>query len=90
VFALSIGLALAANGRGLGSFVGASAFLQLATDMYQLIPFGSLGSGGGPPWGGLPGRAFAAVASGGRSEAIKPAGATTQMSDSEVAQLYGY
>jgi hypothetical protein len=49
VFALSIGAQLFAHGGGLGAFVYSIAFLQLATDLYSLIPFGSTGSAG-PPW----------------------------------------
>jgi hypothetical protein len=48
VFALSIGAQLFAHG-GFGPFVYSIAFLQLATDLYSLIPFGSTGSGG-LPW----------------------------------------
>jgi hypothetical protein len=49
VLALSIGAQLFAHGGGLGAFVYSIAFLQLATDLYSLIPFGSAGSAG-PPW----------------------------------------
>jgi hypothetical protein len=49
VFALSIGAQLFAHGGGLGAFVYSIAFLQLATDLYSLIPFGSTGSSG-VPW----------------------------------------
>jgi hypothetical protein len=48
VFALSIGAQLFAHG-GIGSFVYSIAFLQLATDLYHLIPFGTTGSSG-LPW----------------------------------------
>jgi hypothetical protein len=50
VFALSIGAQLFTHGGGLVAFVYSIAFLQLATDVYSLIPFGGAGSGG-PPWG---------------------------------------
>jgi hypothetical protein len=50
VFALSIGAQLFAHGGGLGAFVYSIAFLQLASDVYNLIPFGSPEAGGGPPW----------------------------------------
>jgi hypothetical protein len=49
VLALSIGTQLFAHGGGLGAFVYSIAFLQLATDLYSLIPFGGTGSAG-PPW----------------------------------------
>lgn len=52
VMALSIGAQLFAHGSGLGAFVYSIAFLQLATDLYGLIPFGTSGSGG-PPWGAV-------------------------------------
>lgn len=52
VMALSIGAQLFAHGTGLGAFVYSIAFLQLATDLYTLIPFGSAASGG-PPWGAV-------------------------------------
>jgi hypothetical protein len=48
VFALSMGAQLFANGGGLGAFLYSIAFLQLATDVYSLIPFGSTGSSGAP------------------------------------------
>ncbi len=49
VFALSIGTQLFAHGGGVGAFVYSIAFLQLASDVYSLIPFGTSGSAG-PPW----------------------------------------
>lgn len=49
VLALSIGAQLFAQGAGFAGFVYSIAFLQLATDLYSLIPFGSSGAGG-PPW----------------------------------------
>src|SRR5438132_9946737 len=52
VMALAIGGQLFAHGSGLGAFVYSIAFLQLATDLYSLIPFGSTGSTG-PPFGSL-------------------------------------
>ncbi len=56
VFALSIGAGLFAGGAGIGAFVYSIAFLQLATDLYSIIPFGHSGNSGGAPWGTLPGR----------------------------------
>ena len=56
VLALTIGTQLFAFGDGgLGAFVYSIAFLQLATDLYTFIPFGSVGSHGAP-WGPLPWR----------------------------------
>jgi hypothetical protein len=50
VLALSIGAQLFAHGGGFGGFIYSIAFLQLATDLYSLIPFGSPGVDAGPPW----------------------------------------
>jgi hypothetical protein len=46
VFALSVGVQLFANGGGgLGPFVYSIAFLQLASDLYSMIPFGNAVAG---------------------------------------------
>jgi hypothetical protein len=46
VFALSMGVQLFADGgRGLGPFVYSIAFLQLASDLYSVIPFGNTVAG---------------------------------------------
>jgi hypothetical protein len=97
VLALTIGAQLFATGSGLGAFVYSIAFLQLATDVYSLIPFGA--SRPGPtPWGGLPWRAPALIgaitgpASAGAAAATTmagaawPAGATRGLG----TQTYGY
>ncbi len=52
VMALTIGAQLFAHGSGLAAFVYSIAFLQLATDLYSLIPFGSISSSSAP-WGNL-------------------------------------
>jgi hypothetical protein len=52
VMALTIGAQLFARGSGIGAFVYSIAFLQLATDLYSLIPFGSAGYAT-PPFGGV-------------------------------------
>jgi hypothetical protein len=102
VLALTIGAQLFARGSGtVGSFFYSIAFMQLATDLYSLIPFGSVSSSGAP-WGGLPVRlamglgglggaaagAGAAAATLARTQARYPwpAGATTE----SVASMYGY
>lgn len=93
VFALAVGLGLflGGGGSGLGPFVYSIAFLQLATDLYSLIPFGHVGSSGAP-WGALPMRfAPAFVGIGGAAAATKtaaawPAGATAN----HMAEMYGY
>jgi hypothetical protein len=87
VMALSIGAQLFARGAGLGAFVYSIAFLQLATDLYTLIPFGHVGSSGAP-WGSLPWRApLAAMGAGGAGAAAAaiPANQLTTRAD-----LYGY
>jgi hypothetical protein len=86
-FALAIGLGLfAGGGGGLGPFVYSIAFLQLATDLYSLIPFGSVGSNG-PPWGALPRLAPPGTgATTARAAAAWPAGATA----GHMAEMYGY
>jgi hypothetical protein len=92
VFALAVGVGLFVHGgSGIGPFVYSIAFLQLATDLYSLIPFGSI-PGSGAPWGALPGRGALAAALGmtpiGRAAttaaAIPASGLTT------LADQYGY
>jgi len=62
VLALTIGVQFFTfGGGGLASFVYSIAALQLATDLYHLIPFGTVGFGGGAPWGGLPWRVPAMI-----------------------------
>jgi hypothetical protein len=92
VLALTIGAQLFAHGAGtLGSFFYSIAFMQLATDLYTLIPFGSIGDHGAP-WGSLPWRAAAVAtgnapaAAGAASKAAWPAGATA----GHMADMYGY
>jgi hypothetical protein len=97
VLALTIGTQLfARGGSSLATFVYSIAFLQLATDMYSLIPFGFVGHSGAP-WGWLPalrpalaawggGGAAAAAASTTAARYPWPTGATTE----SVAQQYGY
>jgi hypothetical protein len=96
VLALSIGAQLFARaGSSLAAFVYSIAFLQLATDLYTLIPFGTVGHHGAP-WGWLPWRLpLAAWGAGGTAAAATsttaakfswPAGATTE----SVASQYGY
>lgn len=87
VMALTIGAQLFAHGSGLGAFVYSIAFLQLATDLYSLIPFGHTGGGGGPPWGGVAGlaRPLVGAAMGPAAAAAIPANQLTTMAD-----RYGY
>jgi hypothetical protein len=95
VMALTIGAQLFAEGSGLGAFVYSIAFLQLATDLYTLIPFGTTGSGGAP-WGNLPSR-LPAMIGGGPAGAATAAGAAAASSVAQsatssgpVVQTYGY
>lgn len=96
VFALAIGLGLFAGGGGggLGPFVYSIAFLQLATDLYQLIPFSSLGGGGGPPWGGLPLQATRLARGGGAAAAagamVSAPAIRPQLLADQAYSHYGY
>ena len=89
VMALSIGVQMAAYGSGLGAFVFSIAFLQLATDLYSLIPFGMAAGGGGSPWGGLPMQA-ARMASGVGGGTAAAAAAAPAMRSQMLADQYGY
>lgn len=92
VFALSIGVGLFINGgTGIGPFVYSIAFLQLATDLYSLIPFGMVGSSGAP-WGSLPWRAplVAALGPGAASAGASAASASTAIRSQLAADMYGY
>ena len=93
VMALTIGAQLFARGSGLGAFVYSIAFLQLATDLYGLIPFGSSNHGTGP-WGAVSWSAPAMLggitrtiggAAGGAASVTVSAGSATV-----VGQSYGY
>jgi hypothetical protein len=87
VMALTIGAQLFAYGGGLGAFVYSIAFLQLAHDLYELIPFG-LARSSGAPWGSLPWRAPMALALGGGAGAVAASAPT--MRPSMLADQYGY
>src|SRR5579859_67229 len=77
VMALTIGAQLFAHGSGIGAFVYSIAFLQLATDLYGVIPFGRIDSSS-PPWGALPYRVSGMV--GGPAGAAAAAGASMAQS----------
>jgi hypothetical protein len=88
IMALTIGAQLFARGNGLGAFVYSIAFLQLATDLYTLIPFGTSHHAAGP-WGGLSWSAPAML--GGVTRTIGGAGAAvTAGSATVLGQTYGY
>jgi hypothetical protein len=92
VFALSIGLGMFAGGGGdIGGVVWSIAFLQLATDMYSLIPFGHV-THQGSPIAAAAGvfRTGLAVSSAMAGRTLEVAGATTKMSDAQVSSFYGY
>jgi hypothetical protein len=96
MMALSIGAQLFAHGSGPAAFVYSIAFLQLATDLYSLIPFGSIASTGSP-WGSLslPMPALlggAARAAGGVGVAVGAVGSVAQSMTSATPGVgtYGY
>lgn len=94
VMALSIGAQLFAHGSGLGAFVYSIAFLQLATDIYSLLPFGSAGGYSTPPWGAISWPAPAVLggalrAAGGVGAAVG-VGAAAARGASSAAPTYGY
>lgn len=101
VMALSIGAQLFARGNGMGAFVYSIAFLQLATDIYSVIPFGQAGVHSVPPWGaiGWPGPAMlgsffrgggAIGAAAGAASAAVGGGAQASGAANAVAPTYGY
>lgn len=88
VMALSIGVQLFAfGGSGLATFVYSIAALQLATDLYGLIPFGHA-SAQGAPWGNLPWRLPAAIA--GLNGATATAASGLSVRPQIAADMYGY
>ncbi len=93
VFALSVGVGLFLNGgSGIGPFVYSIAFLQLATDLYDLLPFGAVRASG-PPWGSLPWRAALATAMGpmtGGASTGSAAAAAPAIRPQLLADQYGY
>jgi hypothetical protein len=96
VFALSIGTQLFAHGGGIGVFVYSIAFLQLASDVYSLIPFGSGGSIGAPWALAWPAPEAAKLATGGLSGiagGVAVAAGTVAAGAASVGgggQTYGY
>jgi hypothetical protein len=90
VMALSIGAQLFAFGSGMGAFVFSIAFLQLATDVYNLIPFGSTGSSG-LPWGAISWPAPAVIGGMTGGAAVTAAGgALAARGAGSGVQTYGY
>jgi hypothetical protein len=96
VMALSIGVQLFVHGSGLGAFVYSIAFLQLAADLYSLIPFGSIGASA-PPWGGLSlpmpfvlGSAARAAGGVGAVAGVANSVVQTATAAGSLSQTYGY
>ena len=90
VFALGIGLGLFSHGgTGIGPFVYSIAFLQLATDLYSLIPFGHVQQSGAP-WGGLPMRLGLLAASGASAGTSAAAASIPPNRVTTIAESYGY
>jgi hypothetical protein len=99
VLALSIGAQLFAHGGGgVTAFLFSIAFLQLATDLYSLIPFGSPGMDG-PPWAlawpahvlASHGRGLVGGVAGGAGVAVAASAAVTGAAASRGGgQMYGY
>ena len=94
VMALSIGAQLFAHGSGIGAFVFSIAALQLATDLYSLIPFGHIGHQGSP-MGSAAGALRGAAAVGGLAAGFgagSAAVATAPLTNRQVvtASDYGY
>ncbi len=89
VLALSIGTQLFAHGSGLMAFMFAVAAMQVASDIYKILPGVSGGHGGGAPWGFLP---LAPLAMRAATPAPVVAGAlsTTSLTDKQISQVYGY
>jgi hypothetical protein len=94
VMALTIGAQLFAHGSGVGAIVYSIAFVQLATDVYNLIPFGSVAASN-PPWGSVSAPALVAKATrmaGGVGSAVVTVGArmVSSSASSSASQTYGY
>src|SRR5262249_5050347 len=103
VFALSVGLGMfAGGGQGnLGAAVWSIGFLQLPTDLYDLIPFGHISPSAGPLASFGPRAAFAgvsaaisgggaALAAGGAAGVGGPAVRPQLLADMGGPQRYGY
>jgi hypothetical protein len=94
VMALTIGAQLFAHGSGLGAFVYSIAFLQLATDLYSLIPLGRIDSSS-VPWaaGGarIPGLVSGPVGmAAGAGLTVASAVLHTGTAPASAAPTYGY
>jgi len=94
VMALTIGAQLFAHGSGIGAFVYSIAFLQLATDLYGVIPFGRIDNSPAP-WGALPYRVPALVsgpvgAAAGVGSAVARTMLHTGAATASVSPTYGY
>jgi hypothetical protein len=92
VLALSIGIAVMAYAGGILAFFVSLAFLELAVDLYDIV--GGIGQHGTYGFTGSVARTLGvgAVATtlGVGPAMLASAGATTQMSDQQVSNFYGY
>jgi hypothetical protein len=95
VMALTIGAQMFAHGSGLAGFVYSIAFLQLATDLYSLVPFGR-SDPASSPFGGMSWPvpavmgALSAPASAGVAATSAVAGAASGTRGGSGPQMYGY
>jgi hypothetical protein len=88
VLALTIGAQLFAHGNGLMAFMFSIAAMQVAVDIYKILP-GAAGGNSGAPWNFLP-LGPLAIRAGTPSGVAAGAAATTQMTDRQIKQFYGY
>jgi hypothetical protein len=88
VLALTIGAQLFAHGSGVMAFMFSIAAMQVAVDVYKILP-GAAGGNSGAPWNFLP-LGPLAIRAGTPSAVAAGAATTTQMSDREIASYYGY
>lgn len=92
VLALTIGVAIMAYAGGILAFFASLAFLELAVDLYDIV--GGIGQHGTYGFAGSAARTLGigAVATtlGAGAAVVAPAGATTQMSNAQVSNFYGY
>jgi hypothetical protein len=93
VLALTIGAQLFAHGNGLMAFMFSIAAMQVAVDIYRILP-GAAGGSSGPPWGSLPWRVPLIAASlgvgTGAAAASRASAATDAMRPQVLADMYGY
>jgi hypothetical protein len=93
VMALTIGAQLFAHGSGLMAFMFSIAAMQVAVDIYKILP-GAAAGNSGPPWGSLPWRLPLAAGGlgvgAGAAAASKASGAVDNVRPRDLADTYGY